>query len=52
MKRRHKHIDMTGNCAYFSHSAQFTQHAHEYLNPAIEPGFLFRVFEKYLVAGS
>jgi hypothetical protein len=34
---------MTGNCAYFSHSAQFTQHAHEYLNPAIEPGFLVLV---------
>lgn len=25
---------MTGNYAYFPHGAQFTQHAHEYLNPA------------------
>ena len=33
-------MDLTANCGYLSHSAQFTQHAHEYLSPAIEPGFL------------
>lgn len=39
MKRRHNHIDMTGFCAYFSHSAQVTRNARETLNLATEPGF-------------